>query len=120
MAATHTILQSQGNQVRSSMSKFDADGTASFLTGTAITLTVATKDVGGTDVDASAAITFTSAAALTPLGLVKAFVDKLNTELDGAHAYYVQNKDDVFVVHIEARYGGWTVTTSSAGITPGT
>lgn len=97
MAASNTIVVADGHMARGAFLRFDADGTASFLTGTIIGATVATS-LDGVAVDASTAETYTSAAALTPIELVKAFVADMDSKVTGCSVSWSQIEDDQFIV----------------------
>lgn len=105
MAVSHAIKQANGNQVRSAMSLIKMDGNRSFLTGTVVSLTVAVTNAAGGNVNASAARTLTTAAAMDSNALVEAFVAVLTTALTGAWCYWSKNTDDEYVIHIKAKEG---------------
>ena len=101
MAVAHTLLQADGNAVRSAMSQLDMDGNASFASGTVVGLTIVTK-LAGVDVDASTAESYTSGAAQTPKELMDAVVADFEGKLTGANVRYSHNVDDFYVLHVEA------------------
>jgi len=121
MAVSHAIKQANGNNVRSAMSLIKMDGGRSFLSGTAVSLTVAVTNAAGGNVNASAARTFTSSGVLSSEALVKAFITTLTTALTGAWCYYSKNTDDEYVIHIKPKTGvAQDVLVSTPTFVPGT
>lgn len=111
MAISHVINQSEGNELRSSMSAIDFDG--AFVTGIGSTLGItAATTLDGVEVDASAALLYTSAAIQTNQDFVQAACELISAALDGAHCWSSMNTPDKFVMHIEATtsVGDATVT----------
>lgn len=121
MAVSHAIKQADGNVSRSAMSLVKMDGNASFLTGTAMSLTVAVLDAEGGNVDASAAITYTSTGAVTAKELMDGFITELNDNLTGARAWYSRNTADEWAVHVQVIAGeAQDVDISTPTFVPGT
>lgn len=114
MAVAHTIEGANGNNSRRAVSLLDMDGDLTHPSGTEVSLTVITEESDGTDVDASAAVTLTTAAELTSKQLVEAFVDKLNDTLTGARASFSHQGGDFWTVTLKAIAGvAWTVDIST-------
>jgi hypothetical protein len=122
MAVSNALMYNAGNQSRCATLAIDMDSNASFLTGTAIGVTVVTKDEEGNDVDASAAVTYTSTTSMTPEELVQAFVDHLDANVTGIRPWWTKNSElDVFLIHMECLHRvAWDVTISSPTFVPGT
>ena len=99
MAISHVLAQVDGNEVRSSMSLVDFDGADANGIGSTMGLTVVTA-LNGVDVDASAALLYTSAAIQNNKEFMDAAVAILQAGLTGGTVYAVGNTFDKYVINI--------------------
>jgi hypothetical protein len=103
MAITFTILQANGNAVRSAMAKINFDGETTVPSGAEITLTVAVLNVAGGNVNASAAVT-TTAAAITPVDtFARTFAEALLASRTGSLVWLSKNTSDEYILHLKAK-----------------
>jgi hypothetical protein len=105
MVASTTLKQANGNEIRGGSIVYDFDNTASFNTGTIIGATVQTQKAG-VDVDAAAALDYTSTGAETGDQLIRNLADTLQAALTGADVSWSENEyDNQYSVSIEAIHG---------------
>ena len=100
MAASHAIAQQEGNEVRSAMSLVLFDGVDTNGIGSTLGLTVVTT-LDGVDVDASAALLYTSTAVQDNETFMDAAVAAMQAGLTGATVRHSKNSFDQYALHVE-------------------
>lgn len=121
MAVANTIVFADGNQVRPAQLRVDMDGGDSFLSGTDLGCTIVTTDEAGSNVDASAAVAYTSTGTETARELIEATCAYFEATVTSIRCWWTQIEPDQYIINFAARAGvAWNVDISTPVFTPGT
>jgi len=104
MAISATITRADGLPGGPAMIVLDMDGTTSFASGSTLGATVVSQ-LGGSDVDASTAELYTSAAAQAPDVFVAAAAASLEGDMTGVSVTWTQNTTNEYVLQFTPKVG---------------
>lgn len=110
MAVSAVIAQASGNQVRSAMMRVDLDGNASFNSGSVLGCTIATSDIDGNPIFASAAVAYTSSEALAANSFISEAVEYFAAQVPSCRVWAEPLEPDQYVIH----FANWPKTTTGA------